>query len=121
MKIISTRIHGILDYLFGLSLIISPFYLNINDNSPATAVLIFSGIITICYSTVTAYEFGFVPLLSMRVHLIVDLLLSLFLLASPWLCGFRYQVFLPHIIFGIIGLAVVSISQTIPVTENRFH
>ena len=118
MKIIPTTIHGLLDYIVGLMLILSPLFLADSDNSSSNAVLIFSGVLTIIYSSLTDYEYGIVPMIPMKIHLALDITAAVFLLTSPWICGFYYQVYLPHVLFATMELAVISMSQIIPKSKK---
>src|SRR5688572_5190665 len=98
MKFISTRIHGVLDYLVGILLIISPWLFNFSEEGFAVIVPITLGIITIIYSVMTDYEMGILNLISMKTHLLFDILSGVFLAVSPWLLGFSDYMYAPHLI-----------------------
>jgi hypothetical protein len=119
MKIIPTNVHGIFDYLFGLLLICAPLYIDLNDSGAAKAVLIFSGFVTILYSILTSYELGLMPFISMHLHIVLDFCSALFLLISPWICGFYNEVWWPHVLFASVEFFVISLSQT--VTRSAHH
>src|SRR5687768_13612725 len=107
MKLISTRAHGVLDYLVGALLIAAPFILNFADNTAAMWVPIILGAGTILYSLMTDYELGAMRVLSMPTHLMIDMLSGIFLAASPWIFGFDDRVYLPHLIVGLMEMVVV--------------
>lgn len=73
------------------------------------------GIVIILMSLMTDYEGGFIKKISMSTHLTTDILAGLFLAASPWIFHFDDQVYLPHVIFGILeigaGLFTTRASQ----------
>jgi hypothetical protein len=119
MKIITTKVHGCLDYTVAILLIISPWALRFSYNRTATIVMVLSGLITILYSLITDYEYSVARLISMKTHLILDALSALLLIISPWLFGFHEDVYLPHVIFGIVELLAVSMSQSSPTTLNQ--
>jgi hypothetical protein len=53
----------------------------------------------------------------MPVHLVFDIVASLFLALSPWIFGFAGQaanVWLPHVVVGAAVIVVVIFSQTQP-------
>jgi hypothetical protein len=114
MKLIPTRVHGVLDYLVGLLLIAAPFVLGFADNTAAMWVPIILGAGTILYSLMTDYELGAFRVLSMPTHLIIDLVAGIFLAASPWLFGFADRVYLPHLVVGLLEIVVVILSDRVP-------
>jgi hypothetical protein len=110
MHILSTRTHGVIDYLMGLVLIAAPYVLGFATGGPEQWVPMALGIGMIVYSLVTDYELAVAHLLPMRAHLVLDGLAGLLLAASPWLFGFADQVYLPHLILGVleVGTSVVT-------------
>jgi hypothetical protein len=114
MKLLNTRIHAILDYIFGILLIASPWIFNFADGSLAQRIPVTIGAITIVMSLFTKYEFSIFKLIGMNTHLVIDFLAGLFLAASPWLFHFNDRVYLPHLIFGIIEIVVVLLSDRKP-------
>jgi hypothetical protein len=64
----------------------------------------------------TNYEGGIVRIVPMSLHLNMDILLGLVLAASPWLFGFKDEVYLPHLIMGV--LAILSGIMTV---RSSFH
>ncbi len=80
-KLIPTRVHGVLDYLFGVMYIALPLLLNWPQ--PAATILMMLGAGVLLYSILTRYELGLLKLLPMPVHLVIDLLGGLLLLLLP--------------------------------------
>lgn len=117
MKLISTRTHGILDYTMGVILLISPWLFNFANGGAAMWVPILVGIGVIFYSAFTDYEYGGARVLSMQVHLWLDILGGLFLAASPWIFGFADFVYLPHLIFGLAEIGATLITDPVPKTS----
>ena len=103
-----------MDYLYGAVLIALPWALGFSQYSGALWVMFMLGIITIIFSLLTRYEMGYVGLISMRKHLWFDLLMGIFLLASPWLLGFASHVYMPHVVMGGISVVVALISSPSP-------
>jgi hypothetical protein len=114
MKIISTKTHGVLDYLVGIILIASPWLLNFADGGAKMWIPIILGAGALAYSLMTNYELGVIKTLSMKTHLTLDLLSGIFLAASPWIFGFADTVYLPHLIFGLLEIGVSLITKTQP-------
>ncbi|MBQ3357801.1 MAG: SPW repeat protein, partial [Microbacterium sp.] len=88
----------------------------------AVIIPIVLGVGLIVYSLFTKYEwgpFGFIP---MPVHLVFDIVASLFLALSPWIFGFSGEalnVWLPHVVVGVTVIIVVLFSQPQPQTTPR--
>jgi len=118
MKVISTRAHGVLDYLVGVLLIAAPFVLNFADNTAAMWVPIILGAGTIVYSLLTDYELGAYRAIPMPTHLVIDLVAGIFLAASPWIFGFNDRVYLPHLVVGLFEIVVVVLSDRVPSTRT---
>lgn len=116
---ISTKIHGYLDYGMGILLIILPFILGFPEGA-ATWVFVILGAGTIVYSLFTDYELGWKRVLSMKTHLGLDVAAGILLAASPWIFGFADEVYLPHLIFGVIeiGAALLTEKKTRHVTAK---
>jgi hypothetical protein len=111
MQILSRRAHGVLDYLVGLALIFSPRVLNFEGGSDEAGILLAVGLATISYSVLTRYELGLVRLIPFRAHLALDVASGLVLLASPWLFGFADHIRLPHVVFALLELGVVTMTR----------
>jgi hypothetical protein len=109
--IVPTRIHGFVDYLIGLVLVVMPFTLG-RGAGPQTWLPVLLGGGLIVYSLLTEYEVGVVPLIGMPGNLILDGLVGLFLASSPWLLGFAYLVWLPHLVLGLALMGSATITQT---------
>ena len=83
MKIISSKAHGVLDYLVGFILIISPWLFGFAAEGAETAISVILGIGAILYSIVTNYELGFFKIIPFKVLLIIDTLSGILLASSP--------------------------------------
>lgn len=123
MRFISTRVHGVLDYLMGIVLIAAPWMLGFADNSAATWVPVLLGVGLIIYSLCTDYELGAFRVISMRGHLWLDGLSGVFLAASPWLFGFNEYVSTPHLVLGIVevlaALTTVTMPSSVAIRDRR--
>jgi hypothetical protein len=110
MKIISTKVHGVLDYMMGILLVASPWIFGFADNGMQLWIPVILGVFMLIYSLMTNYELGLSDNISMRTHLIIDFISGVLLAASPWIFGFAGEVYLPHLVLGIaeIGAAVLT-------------
>ena len=111
---ITTRAHGVLDYIIGIALIAAPWIFGFANSGPETWVPVILGAGTILYSLITNYELGLTGLISMRAHLRIDMVLGILLAVSPWIFGFADIVWAPHLIVGLLILAVSMMTQSVP-------
>ena len=109
--ILPTRIHGFLDYVIGLSLVLMSFILA-HGAGPQTWLPVVLGGGMVVYSLLTEYEMGIVPLIGVPYHLILDIMGGSLLAISPWLFGFAYIVWVPHSLLGLSILGAAIITQT---------
>jgi hypothetical protein len=114
MRIIPTRIHGVIDYLMGVVLIAAPWVLGFAAGGAETWVPVIIGAGAIIYAMLTNYELGVVGLLSMPAHLAIDAVGGIFLAVSPWLFGFAEFVWIPHVVVGLLALGAAAMTQTVP-------
>lgn len=117
IRVIPTRVHGILDYLGGLALILAPNIFGFTENDDATWVARIIGIALIVLALLTRYELGVLKVLPMSVHLWIDVLASIFLAASPFLLGFSDEdanVWVPHVVVGLLYLVISLMTETVP-------
>ncbi|MCE3283743.1 MAG: hypothetical protein K0Q66_2480 [Chitinophagaceae bacterium] len=113
MKIISTKVHGVLDYLMGVMLIASPWIFGFAFNGAQLWIPVLLGITMIVYSLMTEYELGLSDNISMRTHLVMDFISGAILAASPWLFGFADQVYLPHLLLGLAEIGAAALTTTV--------
>ena len=121
MRLISTKVHGILDYLVAIILMSAPWLLGFAHNGAETWVPVILGAGTIVYSLFTDYEWGARRSLSMRTHLAIDLANGIFLAVSPWLFGFSEYVYLPHLVLGIFEIGASLMTKTQTSNEKSGH
>jgi hypothetical protein len=111
LRFLPTRLHGVVDYVWGLALLASPWVLGFADVPAAKWISVVFGIGAILYSLVTAYELGVVPLLPMRLHLVLDGLAGFILAITPWGFGFAERVFWPFVLFGLFSVAASLVTR----------
>ena len=117
-KFIPTKVHGALDYIVAIALVMAPWIFGFASVGGAAVIIpIVLGIGLFLYSLFTKYEWGVVKVLGMPYHLVIDVVASLFLIASPFLFGFyteAWNVWVPHVVVGIAVILVVIFSQSQP-------
>ena len=116
---IPTRVHGVLDYVVGLFLMASPWLLDFHQSGTATWVMIVFGAGALLYSLFTDYEAGVIKRIPMPVHLALDAASGALLAVSPWLLAFSETTWKPHVLLGLMELAVVALSRRRPAYDAR--
>jgi len=114
---ISTRAHGILDYLIGIALIAAPWLFGFAFGGAETWTAVLVGAAIILYSLMTDYELGAAKIIPMKAHLALDIVAGLFLAVSPWLLGYATIVWGPHVVVGIVMIGTGLITEKVP----RYH
>lgn len=114
MPLISTKTHGLLDFVVPAGLMLAPKLLGFEDNKKARQVPRMMAATHLMYSAFTDYEKGLVRKLPMKGHLALDAGSALLLAASPWLLGFSRRVAAPHVAAGLMELAIAGSTEREP-------
>lgn len=115
MQKISTKTHGMLDYLTGATLLALPKALGLDEVPASARVLRMAGAGAAAYSLVTDYELGALKVLPMPAHLALDAASGALLASSPWLFGFAEngrRHWLPHVLVGATEVLAALTSRT---------
>ncbi len=110
----STRTHGILDYIIGLALIAAPWLFGFASDGAETWIPVALGAAIILMAAMTNYELGMIKAIPMKAHLGVDVLAGLFLAVSPWLLDYDEVVWVPHLVVGLLILVSGVVTQRVP-------
>jgi hypothetical protein len=117
MKIIPTKVHGVLDYLTVGTLLALPRMLNWSDD--LVQILTFAALGILLYSLLTRYELSLAKLIPMMGHLVLDTLSALLLLALPFVVGNEGTGATPILIgLAIFELVVTLLTRTEPDYES---
>lgn len=111
MQVISTRTHGILDYVVGVLLIAAPWLFGFATGGIEQWLPVILGLLLIASSLMTDYELSVAKLIPMPVHLGMDMAMGALLAVSPWLFGFADVIVWPHLVIGIMEIGVACITQ----------
>jgi hypothetical protein len=113
MRFISSRVHTYVGALVGVVLIVAPWILGFADVEAARWSAIGVGVFVLVNELVTTSPAAVLKIVPMRVHLALDVVTGLFLLATPFLFGFSDEdanAWVPHIVVGLLiaGYALVT-------------
>lgn len=121
MRFISTKMHGVMDYIYGLLLIASPWLFNFDDGGAKQWVPVIVGAMVLLMSVMTDYEAGLSRTIPMKAHLTMDVITGIFLAASPWIFGFADEVSTPHVVFGLIAILTGLCTELTPDRRTSSH
>jgi hypothetical protein len=107
MRFIPTTVHGLADYVVGFIVMGLPFLFSWTGASRVTFVTL--GIVVICYSLLTDYEFGLIRVLRIRFHLLLDAVFGLAMLAPPMVLRLPDE---SRILIYVIGVLFIFLSLT---------
>ncbi|MDR7127855.1 hypothetical protein J2X69_000183 [Algoriphagus sp. 4150] len=88
MKFISPKIHAYLDYLVASILIFAPWIFGFTMRGPETWIPFLVGLTTLTYSIFTRFKDEHFGIISLRIHVVLDIILGIFLCLSPWIANF---------------------------------
>jgi hypothetical protein len=112
MKVIPTYVHGFIDYVIGVFLIVMPWIFEFPTEENETLIPAFIGVGIIGYSLATNYEYGALKVISMNSHRRLDYLAGCILGLSPWLFGFHRMIHLPHVVIGFFIVVISFFSKS---------
>ena len=112
MKLINSKMHGILDYVLVFMLSMAPFIFNLDEESIHCRLLMITGLLLLLVSLLTDFEFFLVKVFSFKIHLIIDVALGIFLAISPLLFDLSGHSIVPHIVLGLAIIGTSAITKT---------
>lgn len=120
IRFVPTRVHGVFDYIGAIGLILAPFvfgFFSVGGIAVILPMVLGAGLLV--YSLLTSYELGIpgIKFIPMPYHLVIDFIAAALLAVSPFVFGFYHNppnVWLPHLIAGLVVIVLVLVSQTQP-------
>lgn len=101
-------VHGLIEYAAGVLFIIAPFLLGF-DSGAATAFSIIAGVAVITITATSGLPTSLISSISRPAHVVLDYLLAVLLIASPFIFGFSNET-APTVFFIALGLAHLLIT-----------
>ena len=111
MKILPPLVHGFLDYSVVLVFFLAPTLFNFSATASMLAYVVGTG--QLIASLLTAYPLGALKLIPFPIHGVLESVVAVGLIGSPWLFGFATETS-AQIFFvgaGVALLAVVAITD----------
>lgn len=112
MRFITKRIHAFLDYPVAIALIVLPFLLGLGESNPlALQLSVVTGIAAFILTLLTDHHLGAFRVVSYKIHLIVDFLVAVVFILSPFIFSFEGIDAYYYWINGAAVLTVVSLHK----------
>ena len=112
-RIITSRVHGLLDYMSAIVLILAPSVLEFNEVSPyAYWLSVIAGVILILYSLMTDYDFSIGILIPLKTHLVIDFSAGVLFILWPFFFDFTGLALAYYLVMGFGILLVVGLTQS---------
>ena len=113
MKFLTPTLHGLGDYAAALVLIVAPFFLDLKEQSMiAHWASIAGGAGLIIYSLLTDYTFSAAKVIPFKVHLVLDSIAGLVLIALAFVLNLEGIAQGYMIVMGAGVLLVVAVTKT---------
>ncbi len=104
MRFINDKVHGVIDYLAAIALIVAPFVLGFSGTALTLSVA--AGAALFVYSLLTSYSLSARNAIPFGVHLVIDFVAGVALVAAPFVLGFTG---LAATYFYVMGGAVIVV------------
>ncbi len=115
MKFITKRMHAYLDYPVAFALVVLPFILGLGSSSPIALYLsLVTGVAALILTILTDHHLGLIKVISYKMHLIVDGLVAVVFVLSPFIFGFSGIDAYYYWINGAMVLLVVGMHKSEP-------
>jgi phosphoglycerol transferase MdoB-like AlkP superfamily enzyme len=113
MKLISSRTHTVIGLIVGAALVVAPWILQFDDVKAAKWSAVLVGLFVLVNEIVTTSPASPLKIVPMRVHVALDVVTGVFLLATPFLFRFADEdanKWVPHVVVGVLiaGYALVT-------------
>lgn len=122
MKLVSPRVHGVLDYLFAALFLLAPAWLDFATRTGRISAFVIGGTILIL-SLLTRYPLGVLRVVPFPVHGRIEFVASLALIALPWLGRFQDAIVARNFFVGtgvvLFGLWLVTDYKAAELGEPR--
>src|SRR4051794_3570199 len=80
-------VHGAIEYVAAILFIAAPFIFTL-DSDAATALSLIVGVVILIVAASTDWQTGLIHSIPVHAHVMLDYVLALFLIASPFILGF---------------------------------
>lgn len=109
MKFLTPTVHGALDYIAAITLIIAPFVLGLQGLALWMSVAAGAGLIV--YSLITDYAYSIAKAIPFPMHIILDTTAAITFIAAPFIFSFSDVAQIYYWVMGVGVLMVVLVTK----------
>ena len=108
-------VHGLVEYAAAFLLIAAPFIFDFSKDA-ATALSVIVGVLILIVASSTAWRTGLIQSIPVQAHVMLDYVLAIFLIASPFVLGFSDDGTAAafFIILGVVHLLLTIATRFVP-------
>ena len=108
-------VHGIVEYAAAILFIAAPFLFDFTEDA-ATALSLVVGVLILIIAASTHWRTGLIQSIPVQAHVMLDYILAIFLIASPFLLGFTDDGTAAafFIVLGVIHLLLTIATRFVP-------
>ena len=108
-------VHGLVEYAAAFLLIAAPFIFDFTKDA-ATALSVIVGVLILIIASSTAWRTGLIQSIPVQAHVMLDYVLAIFLIASPFILGFSDDGTAAafFIILGVVHLLLTIATRFVP-------
>lgn len=105
-KIIPSVFHACIDYSIVIILLTGPAVFIKDSSIEAKCMSLVTGVLLALLNFFTNYEGGIVRIINIKIHLLIDKVIGVFVMIMPLFLEYSGQSFLTHIFMGMMLLAL---------------
>jgi hypothetical protein len=112
---LSPFVHGVAEYAGAVIFVAAPFLFGFDEDAP-TAISIVVGVALLVITASSDLPTGLARTLPAPIHAVIDVILAIFLIAAPFLFGFRDEAAPTafFIVMGILHLLLTIATRFLP-------
>jgi hypothetical protein len=108
-------VHGVVEYLAAILFIAAPFIFDFEKDAPV-AVSLVVGVVLLIIAASTHWRTGMIDTIGVHAHAMLDYVLAIFLIASPFIFGFDDDSTAAafFIVLGVVHLLMTIATRFVP-------
>ena len=119
---ISTKTYGFFNYLLAIVMIASPWLFGFQHQHGVSLLLpLYLGWLQLIMAIFGNHELGFVKVFPVSMHCFLDVVFGFFLLSTPFIYGYTYEVWVPQFCFGLLMFIFGLYTRTSPFRDEPRH
>jgi len=119
---ISTAVYGFFNYALAITMLASPWLFGFQHQHGASLLLpLYFGWLQLIMAIFSKHQWGFIKVFPVSMHCFIDAIVGFFLLSSPFIYGYTYEVYLPQFFFGLLLLLLGVFTYNSPFSDEPRH